>query len=294
MPKHARGLGSGLNELIPPKKEEEKEHAGQELMVPIGKVEPDRDQFRKNFNEDALLELAESIKQHGIFQPILVEKKDNYYKIIAGERRWRAAKMAGLKEVPVLEKNFSEQEKAEIQLIENIQREDLNPIEVAEGYKKLIDSFNLTQDELAEKVSKSRTQITNTMRLLKLDQRVRQMIIDDMISAGHGRAILAIEDPDRQYEFAQRVFDEKLTVRETEKEIKKLQKEKKEKEHPKKPVDEKTEAIYHDLEERLKGKTGTKVTIIPKDQSHGRVEIEYYSQTDLDRIAEILSSGRAQ
>lgn len=213
--KHSRGLGAGLNELIPPKNDilsQSKQDSENPIELPLNKVEPDRDQPRKNFNEDSLLELSESIKKHGVFQPLLVQKKDDYYKIIAGERRWRAAKLAGLKTVPVIIKDLSEQEIAEIQLIENIQREDLNPIEVAEGYRQLIDKFHMTQDELAEKVSKSRTAITNSLRLLKLDERVRQMVIEDMITTGHARALLAIDDKNKQYEFAQMVFDKKMLL----------------------------------------------------------------------------------
>lgn len=227
--KKSHGLGSGLNVLIPqnnpPKANSENENeAAVDFMVPISKVEPDREQPRKFFNEDALQELAESIKQYGVFQPLLVQKEKDYYKIIAGERRWRAAKIAGLKEIPVIVKELSDQEIAEIQLIENIQREDLNPIEIAEGYRQLIDKYGFTQDELAEKISKSRTAITNTLRLLKLDERVRQMIVDELISTGHARAILSIEDSDKQYEFAQKIFDEKMSVRDVEKAIKNMQK----------------------------------------------------------------------
>ena len=223
--KKSRGLGNGLNELIPQKIKEVENttvsyEKGTEIVVPISKVEPDRNQPRKNFNEDALLELSESIKQYGIFQPLLVQEKDDYFQIIAGERRWRAAKMAGVKEIPVIVRTLTEREIAEIQLLENIQREDLNPIEIAEGYKELIEKYDMTQDELAERVSKSRTAITNALRLLKLDERVRKMVIDEMISTGHARAILGITDLDKQYEFAQRVFDEKLSVREVEREVK--------------------------------------------------------------------------
>ena len=290
--KKSHGLGSGLNVLIPqnnpPKANSENENeAAVDFMVPISKVEPDREQPRKFFNEDALQELADSIKQYGVFQPLLVQKEKDYYKIIAGERRWRAAKIAGLKEIPVIVKELSDQEIAEIQLIENIQREDLNPIEIAEGYRQLIDKYGFTQDELAEKISKSRTAITNTLRLLKLDERVRQMIVDELISTGHARAILSIEDSDKQYEFAQKIFDEKMSVRDVEKAIKNMQKDPKVKKDNQK-IDKKTEAIYHSLEENMKQIMGTKVTIQAKNGNQGKVEIEYYSQDELDRILNMI------
>ena len=290
--KHSRGLGAGLNELIPPKNDilsQSKQDSENPIELPLNKVEPDRDQPRKNFNEDSLLELSESIKKHGVFQPLLVQKKDDYYKIIAGERRWRAAKIAGLKTVPVIIKDLSEQEIAEIQLIENIQREDLNPIEVAEGYRQLIDKFHMTQDELAEKVSKSRTAITNSLRLLKLDERVRQMVIEDMITTGHARALLAIDDKNKQYEFAQMVFDKKMTVREVEKAIRNISKEKKEK---KKKIDRQSEIIYKDLENKIRNNLGTKVNIMPKDTEKGKIEIEYYSSDELNRIVELLKNSK--
>ena len=218
------GLGKGLDSLITDKvsktvtakTEEKNEKAADGIMVNINKVEPNREQPRKNFDEDALVELSESIKQFGMLQPLIVQDKKDYYEIIAGERRWRAAKLAGLKEVPVIIKNLTEQEVVEISLIENIQRENLNPIEEAFAYKRLLTEFNLKQDEIAERVSKSRTAVTNSMRLLKLDEKVQQMVIDDMISTGHARALLGIEDLEVQYVTAQKIFDEKLSVRETE------------------------------------------------------------------------------
>ena len=225
------GLGKGLDSLIVNKQGTAKkaDHKSDEsgVMVNINKVEPNREQPRKNFDEDALMELSDSIKQFGVLSPLLVQDKGTYYEIIAGERRWRAAKMAGLKEVPVIIRNLTDQEIVEISLIENIQREDLNPIEEALAYKRLLEEFHLKQDEVAERVSKSRTAVTNSMRLLKLDERVQQMIIDEMITTGHARAILSITDKDKQYEFAQRIFDEKLSVRDVEKEVKRMQKEKK-------------------------------------------------------------------
>ncbi len=261
-----------------------------ELLVKISKVEPNRDQPRKQFDEDALMELAESIKQFGVLQPLLVKKRENYYEIIAGERRWRAAKMAGLKEVPVIIKDFSEQEIVEISLIENIQRENLNPIEEAVAYKRLMDEFSLKQDEIAERVSKSRTAVTNSMRLLKLDERVQKMLIDDMLSTGHARALLGIEGFDDQYTVAMKVFDEKLSVRETEKLIKNLNKPKVE--IPEKVIDPAEEVIYHNIEDKLKSIVGTKVYIQRKNKNKGKIEIEYYSADELERLIELFETIR--
>ena len=289
------GLGKGLDSLITDKvnkpqvaRSAKKESESDATMMDINKVEPNREQPRKKFDEDALLELSESIKQFGILQPLLVQKRDNYYEIIAGERRWRAAKLAKLKEVPVIVKQLTEQEIMEISLIENIQREDLNPIEEALAYKRLLSEFNLKQDEVAERVSKSRTAVTNSMRLLKLDDRVQQMVIDEMLTTGHARAILGIEDADKQYEVAQKIFDEKLSVRDTEKLVKNLQNEKDSPKQDKQKIDPKLEAIYKDLEEQMKVILGTKVAINPKDDKRGKLEIEYYSQDELDRIIDML------
>ena len=260
-----------------------------EMLVKISKVEPNRSQPRKQFDEDALLELSESIKQFGILQPLLVSDKGNYYEIIAGERRWRAAKLAGLKEVPVIIKEFNDQQVVEISLIENIQREDLNPIEEAMAYKRLIEEFQLKQDSIAERVSKSRTAVTNSLRLLKLDDRVQQMLIDEMISAGHARAILAIADKDKQASVAMKVFDEKLSVRETEKLVKHIV------EPPKKtqkPSNTAEDAIYESLEEKMKGIMGTRVFIHRKKNNKGKIEIEYYSRDELERIIELFESIR--
>ena len=253
----------------------------------ISMIEPNREQPRKKFDEDALQELSESIKQYGILQPLLVSDKKDYYEIVAGERRWRAAKMAGLKEVPVVVKEFSTQEIVEISLIENIQREDLNPVQEAMAYKRLIDEFHLKQDEIAERVSKSRTAVTNSMRLLKLDSRVQQMMVDEMISAGHARAILAISDPEQQYNAAMKVFDEKLSVRETEKLVKSILTPTKKKPVVSNPTED---AIYESLEEKMKGITGTRVFIHRKKNNKGKIEIEYYSRDDLDRIIDLFES----
>ncbi len=298
-----KGLGKGLDSLIPDnrgaksteselplKKEMESESSSGELMLKINQVEPNREQPRKKFEEDGLLELADSIKQFGILQPLLVKRKKDYYEIIAGERRWRAAKIAGVKEVPVIIKEYSDQEIVEIGLIENIQRENLNPIEEAMAFKRLLEEFNLRQDEVAERVSKSRTAVTNSMRLLKLSDKVQQMIIDDMISTGHARALLAIDNKEQQYILANKIFDEKLSVRETEKLIKDLKnpkkpKEKKEKENP---------FIYKDIEEKMKEVMGTKVNISSKGNGKGKIEIEYYSDKELERMFDMIMSIRRE
>ena len=289
----ARGWGKGLDSLIPNTIGESKgkadkgtgtENKNPETMVKLTAVEPNRDQPRKNFDEDALLELAESIKQFGLLQPILVQERDGYYEIIAGERRWRAAKIAGLKEVPVIIKNLTDQEIVEISLIENIQREDLNPIEEAQAYKRLLNEFHLKQDEVAERVSKSRTAVTNSMRLLKLCDEVQQMVVNEMITTGHARALLSIEDPEEQYMIAQKVFDEKMSVREVEKLVKNLHKPEK----PKKAENKSLEVIYQNIEEKLKESLGTKVSISSKENGAGKIQIEFYDHDDLDRLMEYI------
>ena len=249
-------------------------------------IEPNRDQPRKNFDEDTLQELADSIKQFGLIQPILVQDRNDHYEIIAGERRWRAAKMAGLKEVPVIIRNLSEQEIVEISLIENIQRENLNPIEEAQAFKRLLTEFNLKQDEVAERVSKSRTAVTNSMRLLKLCQEVQQMVIDEMISTGHARAILSIEDPEEQYMIAQKIFDEKLSVRDVEKLVKNLNKPKPEKQ--KQEIHKSLEYIYENTAVKMKEVFGTKVNITAKENGSGKIEIDFFSHEDFDRLTDLL------
>ena len=286
-----RGLGKGLDTMIPPVKNEKKSEKGDpakepETLVNITKVEPNREQPRKNFDEDALLELSESIKQYGLLQPILVQDRKDYYEIIAGERRWRAAKLAGLKQVPVIIKNLTDQEIVEISLIENIQRENLNPIEEAQAYKRLLNEFHLKQDEVAERVSKSRTAVTNSMRLLKLSDDVQRMVIDEMITTGHARALLGVEDPAEQYNLAQRIFDEKLSVREVEKIVKNMGKPVKLKKE--KVVDKSMQVIYDDISEKLKTQLGTKVNIVPKEDGSGKIEIEFYSHDELDRILDLM------
>ena len=258
------------------------------MIVKISSVEPNMDQPRKQFDEDALMELSESIKQYGVLHPLLVSDKKDYYEIIAGERRWRAAKLAGLTEIPVIVKEFSEQELVEISLIENIQREDLNPVEEAMAYKRLIDEFHLKQDEIAERVGKSRTAVTNAMRLLKLSEKVQQMLIDEMITAGHARAILSIADKEKQESIAMKVFDEKLSVRETEALVKRML------EPPKTAKKSKfssaEDAIYESLEEKMKSIMGTRVQIHRKKNDKGKIEIEYYSKDELERIIDLFES----
>ena len=294
-----RGLGKGLDSLIPTNvmMESEVKHATVStasspeeekdgtLMVKLSKVEPNREQPRKNFDEDSLQELAESLKQFGMLQPILVQNRGDYYEIIAGERRWRAAKIAGLKEVPVIVRELTDQEIVEISLIENIQREDLNPIEEAQASKRLLTEFHLKQDEVAERVSKSRTAVTNSMRLLKLCDEVQKMVVDDMISTGHARALISIEDPEEQYLIAQKIFDEKLSVREVEKLVKDLHK------PPKPPKEEnKTlQAIYQEISERLKQSLSTKVSVSAKQNGAGKIEIEFYNHEDLERLLERIT-----
>lgn len=302
------GLGKGLDSLISPghsAKAEAKEKPAKpevkvvekvvekviekpvEMKLKISEIEPNREQPRKSFDEDGLIELSESIKQFGVLQPILVQKKDDYYEIIAGERRWRAAKLAGIKEVPVIIKDFTEQEVVEISLIENIQRESLNPIEEAHAYKRLMEEFHLRQDEIAERVSKSRTAVTNSMRLLKLDDRVQQMVVDEMLTTGHVRTLLALENKELQYNTAMKIFDEKLSVRETERLVKEILNPKVKKE---KKVNLEEEAIYEGLEEKIKSIIGTKVSIHRGAKHKGKIEIEYYSQEELDRIMDLFES----
>ena len=311
------GLGRGLDALFPDKKTASEENEGKftakvekktepavkvknvkertetprqkkvPMMVKISMVEPNQNQPRKQFDEDALLELTESVKQYGILQPLLVSEKKDYYEIIAGERRWRAAKLAGLKEVPVIVKEFSEQELVEISLIENIQREDLNAVEEAMAYKRLMDEFHLKQDEIADRVGKSRTAVTNSMRLLKLSAKVQQMLIDEMITAGHARAILAVSDMEKQESLAMRVFDEKLSVRETEKLVKAVLAPPKEKKSHSYSAED---AAYENLEEKMKSIMGTKVLIHRKKNDKGKIEIEYYSRDELERIIDLFES----
>lgn len=268
---------------------ERKEPKNSEVLVKLSSVEPNREQPRKQFNEDALKELAESIKQYGILQPLLVSDKKDYYEIIAGERRWRAAKIAGLKEIPVIIKEFSDQQIVEVSLIENIQREDLNPVEEAKAYKRLMEEFHLKQEEIADKVSRSRAAVTNSIRLLKLDERVQQFLINDEISSGHARTLLSLSDGEAQFMVAKRIIEEKLSVREIEKLVKSLldpPKEKKIKKYSSTAED----AVYENLEERMKRIMGTKVFINRKRNNKGKIEIEYYSKDELERIIDLFES----
>lgn len=295
----SRGLGKGLDSMIPQKVIQSKDNkldvktkknednVSRETLININQIEPNKSQPRRNFNEDTLHELADSIKLYGIIQPLILQKKEKYYEIIAGERRWRAAKVAGLKEVPAIIKDYSSQEIVEIALIENIQREDLNPIEEAIAFQRLINEYKLKQDEVAERVSKSRTAIANSMRLLKLDQRVQQMLIDDMISSGHARALITLEEGEMQYQIATKIFDEKLSVRETEKLVKKLLE----------PVKDEGQVkgknlnfIYQDIEEKIKEIIGSKVQVKQKSEDKGKIEIEYYSKDELERIFELFQT----
>ena len=273
-----------------PEKKEEDSDIGKELMVKVTSIEPNREQPRKDFNEEAMEELAESMKVYGVLQPLLVQKKGDYYEIIAGERRWRAAKLAGLKEVPVVIREYTKQQTMEIALIENVQREDLNPIEEAKAYQRLIQEFELKQEEIAARVGKSRVTITNSMRLLKLDERVQEMLIQNQITGGHARALLTVEDGELQYKLAGKIIAENLSVREIEKIVKSLSKKKNPKE--KNVEDESLALIFRDLEERMKSAMGTKVSINRKDKNKGRVEIEYYSESELERIVELIESIR--
>ncbi len=286
-----RGLGKGLDSLIPNSvdvKESKQDPAKAEkpdTIVNINDIEPNRNQPRKNFDDDSLIELSESIKQHGLIQPILVVNRGTFYEIVAGERRWRASKLAGLKEVPVIIRDFTEQQIVEIALIENLQREDLNPIEEALAYKRLMSEFNLKQDEVAERVSKNRATIANSIRLLKLSDNVQQMVIDKELTEGHARAILSVDNPEKQYEIALKIYNEKMSVRDVEKYIRNLSKPEK----PVKPVNATLKAIYEKLEEELKQKLGTKVSITSKnDDGSGKLEIEFYSHDDLERITDML------
>lgn len=288
-----KGLGKGLDSLIAKKVPDTAvatDDVSRETLLNINQVEPNPNQPRKRFNEDKLQELADSIKVHGIIQPLVVQKEGDRYIIIAGERRWRAARLAGVKEVPVVIRDFTEQELYEVALIENIQRQDLDPIEEANAYSNLIKEHHLTQDEVAERVSKSRVTITNSLRLLKLDPRVQQMVIDELLTGGHARALISIENPEEQFKLANQIFDEKLNVRQTEKLVKKVL-------HPKsviteEPENEADEAIYRDIEENLKTIIGSKVKITRKPGGKGNIEIEYYSTDELDRILDLLRSVR--
>ena len=293
-----KGLGKGLDSLIPmgseienitkpvkKAKNEPKTNENGVIELKVNQIEPNREQPRKNFDEDALQELADSIKKHGIIQPLVVQKKGEYYEIIAGERRWRAAKIAGLKHIPVVIKDYSEQEMVEIALIENIQRQDLNPIEEAMAFKQLMQEYDLKQDELAERVSKSRTAVTNSMRLLKLPQKIMEMVINNELSSGHARTLLSIEDEDLQIKVAELVILKQMSVRETENYVKKLQNNKNKSKDTKNTDND---FVYRDIENRIKEIVGTKVKVNHKNNGKGKIEIEFYSDDELERIYDLL------
>lgn len=285
--KNSEKSGKGTEKAKPAGTEsEEKTEGAREQLLSIFQIEPNREQPRKYFNEEQLKELAESVKNYGILQPLLVQKKGDFFEIIAGERRWRAAKLAGLKEVPVLIRDYTKQQTVEIALIENVQRADLNPIEEAKAYQMLVQEFGLKQEEVAERVSKNRATITNSMRLLKLDERVQNMLIENQLSGGHARALLALDNKEEQYALAVKVKENQLSVRETERLVKLAAAPAKEKKKPEQDLN----FIYRDLEEKLKSIMGTKVTINKKDKNKGRIEIEYYSSAELERLIELLQS----
>ncbi len=276
------GLGKGLGALIPEQDMLEEEFQnGQSVLIDINQIKPNSEQPRKNFDEAKIMELTESIKQHGLIQPLVVKKEDENYIIVAGERRWRACKKAGINEVPAVIMDLTDSQVLEISLIENIQRQDLNPIEEALAFKKLITDFNLTQDELSMRIGRSRTAITNTMRLLNLDDRVKEYVMEGIISEGHGRTLLAVINKDKQYTLAQKVIDEKLSVRQLEALIKSLGKEKTKASNPE------TNPYYNDIKNRLQNHFGTKVNINAK-KNKGKIEIEYYSEDDLQRILDMI------
>lgn len=284
MAKIKPGLGKGLDLLIP---EEEGDEKKDSVLLRISEIEPNSHQPRKNFNEDSLKELADSIKAHGVIEPIIVRDKKDYYEIVAGERRWRAARMAGLKEIPALIREYSDSEISEIALIENIQREDLTPLEEARAYKTLIDEYKLTQEELSSRISKSRAAIANSMRLLKLDEKVQAMLEEGSLTAGHARALLSLEEPEDQLKAAREVIGKNLSVRETEDLVRKWNTSSCKKE--KKPSEK--DLVYRDLEEKIEKSLGTKVKISNKDNGTGKIEINYYSDDELERIYEIISRG---
>ena len=284
-----KGLGKGLDSMIPEKKTkaELKEVADKSFIeVKISEIDPNIGQPRKSFNEDELLELAESIKIHGVIQPVILTKRGKRYELIAGERRWRAAKLAGLAKIPALVREYTDKEIMEVSLIENIQRQDLNPVEEAEAFKNLIDEYKMKQDDLAERVSKSRSAITNALRLLKLDEKVKAMLAEGLITTGHARALLAVEDKNKQQQLATKIFDEKLSVRETEKLVKALSEDKENKKEEK--TSEKL--VYRKLEDSLKSILGSKVSIKSKQGGKGKIEIDYYSMEELDRITELFAT----
>ena len=290
-----KGLGKGLdllisNEYVEKEKQKKIEEKSAETMLKIRLIEANSGQPRAYFDEDSLSELAESIKKYGVIQPIIVRKQDDHYEIVAGERRWRAAKLAGLKEIPAIIKDYGEQEMAEISLIENLQREDLNPIEEARAYQTLIKKYHLKQDEIAERVSKGRTVITNALRLLKLDQKVQEMLIEGLLTTGHAKVLLGLDAKEQQVEVAERIVDDQLSVRETERLIKSMLNKKEIHQQKELP----NQSLYQQIEEKMKQKIGTMVKIKRKADQKGKIEIDYYSADDLERIIELLGITEEQ
>lgn len=287
--------GQGIKDTEEEKEDKDKERMKQsqnvsrETLIKLSQIEPNGEQPRKTFDEEALSELADSMKTYGVLQPLLVKQKGDRYQIIAGERRWRAAKLIGLKEVPVIIREYDRQQSVEIALIENVQRADLNLIEEALAYQQLMQEFGLKQEEIAARVSKNRTTIANSIRLLKLEEPVQQLLIQGEISGGHARALLGVEDSDEQIRLAKEIVEKGLNVRQTEKSVKALTASKREKKEEEKDLKD-LSFIFHDLEERLKRIMGTKVMIHQKDKNKGRIEIEYYSSSELERIVELMET----
>ncbi len=282
--------GRGLDALINPEAAGVNENEGENVVeIDINKIEPNRSQPRKHFDEEALEALAESIKEHGVIQPVILNKKDEFYELIAGERRWRASKIAGMKKIPAVIKNYDEKTTFEIALIENLQREDLNAIEEANGYKKLSDEFSLSQEEIAKKVGKSRSAVANAMRLLSLEQKVRELVVGGKISAGHARALLPVEDESIQFELAEKIIEEDLSVRKAEEMVKKYVSAKNNEATVKKEEKQKlSSCVFGKIETDLKSIFGTNVKLKGK-QNKGKIEIEFYSDEDLDRLVTLMN-----
>lgn len=288
------GLGRGLEALFPSNVDVEgltQEYATKNekiIEMKINDVEPNRNQPRKSFDEEKIGELANSIKEHGVLQPIIVTKKDDYYQIIAGERRWRASKMAGLKTIPTIVRNYDEKKTREVALIENIQRENLNPVEVARAIKELMEEHNLTQEELSKTLGKSRSSIANTVRILNLDQRVIDMVSEGKLSEGHARSLASIDSPQKQYKLALDMINLEMNVREAESLVKGEKEKKGNSSKTKNKKVDKLDIIYKDIENRLKKAFGTKVSFKPETKSKGKIVIEYYSSDELERILEMF------
>ena len=282
--------GINLNNSFTEQGIADKENVSRETLIKISRIEPNEGQPRKSFDEETLKELADSMKEYGILQPLLVKRKGGNFQIIAGERRWRAAKMAGLKEVPVIVREYNKQQSVEIALIENVQRADLNPIEEALAYQQLMQEFGLKQEEIALRVSKNRATITNSIRLLKLAEPVQQLLISGEISSGHARALLGLEDKEQQIALASQIIEKGLNVRQVEKLVKMMTKPQKDEKEKEESEEKDLSFIFRDLEEKMKGIMGTKVMIHQKDKNKGRIEIEYYSASELERIVELIET----